>query len=160
MGKIRKCKLSWKPSESDHIVGYRLYWSNENQVDYDSSYIKVGNTNEVELPDVLIDSVPPGATVYLGVSAVDKMGNESDMISLPEPYDFSALPAPMDLALTPLDDYNISLPKKEYEKQMPEESKQETQPASYESQSNGSRPAPKYVTTEGRIVDNFVYGKS
>jgi hypothetical protein len=163
MGKIRKCKLSWKSSESDHIVGYRLYWSNEDKVDYDSAYIKVGNTNEVALPDVLIDSVAPGATIYLGVSAVDKIGNESDMITLAEPYEFSVLPAPMDLTLTAMDDYTITMitmPKKGTEVRSQDQSGPKTQPDQYESQPNGSRPAPKFVTTEGRIVDNFSYGKS
>lgn len=155
MGKIRKCKLSWKPSESDLMVGYKLYWSNGNQVNYGSNFIKLGNKNEVNLPDVLIGIVPPGETIFLGISAVDKMGNESDIISLSEPYKFSAPPEPADLALATLDDFNITEPKQEAENQPQAIQTRNTQQSDKESQLNALRPAKKFVTTEGRIVDGF-----
>lgn len=162
MSKIRKCRLSWKPSTSNHIVGYRLYYSNENQVNYESSFIKLSNTNEVDLPDALLDCVPSGATIYLGISAVDKMGNESDLVTLSEPYTFPVLQAPADLELTALDDYNITSAKREREteNEFQDRLNQKIQQNDQRSMQNGSRPAPKFVTTEGRIVDNFDYLKS
>ena len=52
MAKFIKYKLSWKPSDSDQIVDYKLYWSKEDRVSYDSHFIELGNDSEVYLPDI------------------------------------------------------------------------------------------------------------
>ena len=51
MAKIRKCKLSWEASDSENVIGYKLYWSKAAEIGYDSKYIKVGNVTEITLPD-------------------------------------------------------------------------------------------------------------
>ena len=157
MGKIRKCKLSWKPSESNCVVGYRMYWSNEGPVTYSSNYIKLGNITEINLPDMFLGIAPSGESIYLGISAVDKMGNESDMIILPEPYYLSVPPAPMDLVLSTLDDFKITEPKEKAENQDQDRPKPAAQQTDQMTRPDPPRPAAKSITTEGRIVDDFGY---
>ena len=107
MAKLRRCKISWKPSDSDQIVGYRLYWSKGDTVSYDSNFFELGNVCEVYLPDVLKLDTRYDVHVKLAVTAVDKNGNESDLVTLPKPYQTIAPPAPMDLLLTTLDEFSI-----------------------------------------------------
>jgi hypothetical protein len=104
MAKIRKCKLSWEASDSESVIGYKLYWSKAAEVSYDSKYIKVGNVSEIALPDDVTLSDGP---VMFGVTAIDKDGNESDMTTIPEPYQLNVPKAPAGLSLKPLDDYKL-----------------------------------------------------
>lgn len=111
MAKIRKCKLSWEASDSDHVIGYKLYWSKTMDVSYDSKYIKIGNVTEIALPDDVTLSEGP---VMFGVTAVDKDGNESDMTTIGEPYQLQIPKAPTGLSLKPLDEYKlVGVPKRE-----------------------------------------------
>ncbi len=153
MGKIKKCKLSWKPSDSGPNVEYRLYWSNVTPVGYDSNFIELGNITEVDLPDILKAHESLGGSIYIGISAVDKWENESDIITLSEPYKFSAPAAPADLALIPLNYYKITAPMEKAENQNTDIQKQVTEKTDREIQSNDQRPTPKHITTEGKIVD-------
>jgi len=155
MGRIRKCKLSWKPSESRLVAGYRLYWSNETPVSYNSNFIEIGNVNEVNLPDILMGVAPSGESIYLGISAVDEAKNESDLIFLPESYHLSVPPAPVDLVLTTFDDFKVTKPKIKPEDQVQDRQKSDTPQTEQEIKSNPLRPVTKHVTTEGKIVDDF-----
>lgn len=107
MAKVRRCKLSWKPSNSDQVIGYRLYWSKGATVSYDSNFFELGDVCEVYLPDVLKLDARYNARVSLAVTAVDKNQNESDMVTLPNPYQTKAPPAPGDLLLTTLDEFSV-----------------------------------------------------
>ena len=104
MAKIRKCKLSWEASDSENVIGYKLYWSKAAEIGYDSKYIKVGNVTEIALPDDVTLSDGP---VMFGVTAIDKDGNESDMTTIPEPYQLHVPKAPVGLSFKPLDDYKL-----------------------------------------------------
>lgn len=105
MARIRKLKLSWTPSESNKVVGYRLYWSNGSKVDYGSNFIELGNVTEVDLPDILKCDSLTGESFMLGITAVDKIGNESDMLKLPAPYRVEAPPPPTAPLLKKLNRY-------------------------------------------------------
>ena len=107
MAKIRRCKLGWKPSDSDHVIGYRLYWSKGDKVSYDSNFFELGDVCEVYLPDVLKLDARYSARVILAVTAVDINGNESDMVTLPNPYRTIAPSPPGDLLLTSLDEFSV-----------------------------------------------------
>ena len=155
MGRIKKCKLSWKPSESDLAVDYRLYWSNETPLGYNSNFIILGNITEVNLPDILADHESSGKSIYLGISAVDKEGNESDIITLREPYKLSAPTAPADLSLTSLDDVEMTDPREKAENKKADIQKQVIEKADQESQANDRRPVSTFITTEGKIIDDF-----
>ena len=104
MAKIRKCKLSWEASTSEHVIGYKLYWSKGTEVGYDSKYLKLGNVTEIALPD---DVTLSGGPVMFGVTAIDRDGNESDMVTLGEPYQLQVPEAPLDLSIMPSDEFKL-----------------------------------------------------
>ena len=104
MAKIRKFKLSWDASGSKHVAGYKLYWSKGKAVSYDSDYIKMVNLTEIILPDDIPYSDSP---LFFGVTAIDSNGNESDMTTVAEPYQFFVPQAPLALSLEPLDEYEM-----------------------------------------------------
>ena len=157
MGRIRKHKLSWKPSGSCPVVGYRLYWSNETPVSYDSNFIKLGNIIEVNLPDILLGVAPSEGSFNLGISALDEAGNESDIIFLPESYHLSVPSAPVDLVLTTLDDFKITEPKIKAENQVQDKQKPNSQQTDQEIRLNSFRTGIKSMTTEGKNVDDINY---
>jgi len=107
MAKIRKYKLSWEASDSQKITGYKLYWSMTEEVSYDSKFIDVGDATEIILPSDIILS---GGPVMIGIAAIDKDGNESDITTLAEPYQFYFPEAPVGLSLIPLDDFSLVEP--------------------------------------------------
>ena len=104
MAKIRKCKLSWEASASESVVGYKLYWSKGTGVDYDSRCIKIGNVTEIALPDDVTLSDGP---VMFGVTAVDRDGNESDMITIEKPYRLTIPEAPAGLSIRPSEEFKL-----------------------------------------------------
>lgn len=109
MAKVRKCKLRWKASGSPHVVGYKIYWSKSDRLSYDCKCVEVGNVTEAYLPDLLKDTHLAGEPVMLGITAVDRYGNESDMATLAEPYRVTILPPPKDFVLITLDTFDVSL---------------------------------------------------
>lgn len=104
MARIRKCKLCWEASASDNVVGYKLYWSRGTEVGYDSRYIKIGNATEIILPDDVIFSDGP---VMFGVTAVDRAGNESDMVTIDQPYRMQVPDAPKGLLIESSDEFTL-----------------------------------------------------
>jgi hypothetical protein len=108
VAKIKKRKLSWIESGSSQVIGYKLYWSENGAVDYDSRNVMLGNVTEIVLPDDVESFKPGGGPVKFGVTAVDELGNESDMITLQAPYQFNVPEPPDDLYLQKLDDYYIT----------------------------------------------------
>ena len=161
MGKIRKCKLSWQPSDSNKVIGYRLYWSKENRVSYDSNYFELGKVNEVCLPDVLKLNTRYGMSIMLGITAVDTNGNESDMITLATPYRAKVPPAPSNLTISTIDDSVIVETNKEDIQQPP--SKPEIKEQQIEPGLNRHRIATplNFNTTENKIkyYDDVGYRK-
>ena len=97
MARMKKRKLCWKASGSSQVVGYKLYWSTGGGVNYQSSCAEVGNVTEVVLPDDVETFTPGSGPVEFGVTAVDELGNESDMVTLMAPYQFNVPEAPADL---------------------------------------------------------------
>ena len=109
MAKIRKYRLSWEASDSKNVIGYKLYWSTGKEVSYDSEYIDLINLTEIILPDDIPFSDSP---IMFGVAAIDRYGNESDITTIPDPYQSQVPKAPVGLSLTPLDEYKLIDPKK------------------------------------------------
>lgn len=107
MAKIRRCRLSWQPSQSAQISGYRLYWALGSRVNYDANVVELGLVNEAYLPDILVDIPPTRKPVMIGITSLDAHGNESDIVPLTEPYYLSAPPAPMDFSIQTLENYEI-----------------------------------------------------
>jgi hypothetical protein len=108
MAKIKKRKLSWKASASSQVIGYKLYWSENDDLDYDSNCEMLGNVTEIILPDSVASYKPKTGPIHFGITAVDELGNESDMMLLAAPYQFNVPEAPDDLHLQAIDDYYTS----------------------------------------------------
>ena len=108
MAKIRKRRLRWTKSSAPQIVGYKLYWSENGEVNYDSKCVMLGNVTEIVLPDDVNSFKPNGGPIEFGLTATDEIGNESDMVTLKAPYQFAVPEAPTDLYLRKLDDYCIT----------------------------------------------------
>jgi len=96
MAKIRKHKLSWEASDSKNVIGYKLYWSKEKEVSYDSKYIEMVNLTEIILPDDIPFSDSP---IMFGVTAIDRDGNESDIATIAAPYQLQVPKSPASLTL-------------------------------------------------------------
>lgn len=111
MAMLRKCKLVWKAIEEDHVIGYRIYWSSGPTVGYDSNCVEVGRTDELAIPDQVIASCD--GSVTFGITAIDRDGNESDMTTIAEPFQFQAPMAPGALRLQAADEYIVSHPSDE-----------------------------------------------
>jgi hypothetical protein len=105
MSKVRKRKLKWTKSSSPQVVGYKLYWSETSEVNYDSKCAMLGNVTEIVLPDDVDSFRPGGGPIELGVTAIDEIGNESDMVTIKAAYQFNVPNAPVDPYLQKLDDY-------------------------------------------------------
>ena len=98
-GRARRKKISWQPSTSLNVSGYRLYWAIGGQVDYDSPYIEVGDMTEVTLPDDIPSLFQQTGDIQLGVTAISQAGNESDITKLNAFIDFRIPGAPQDFEM-------------------------------------------------------------
>ena len=108
MAKIKKRKLSWLASSSSQVVGYKLYWSEGGGVNYDSQCVTLGNITELILPDNVDAFTPGSGPIELGITAVDELGNESDIVTVMAPYHFSVPKAPKDLHIETLKDFHTT----------------------------------------------------
>ena len=108
MAKMKRRKLKWVASESAQVVGYKLYWSEDGAVNYDSRCAILGNVTEIILPDDVNSFIPNGGPIEFAITALDELGNESDMITLKAPYQFNVPKAPDDLYMQKLDDFCIT----------------------------------------------------
>ena len=108
MAKIKRRKLKWIASGSAQVVGYKLYWSEDGAVNYDSRCAILGNVTEIILPDDVNSFIPNGGPIEFAITALDELGNESDMITLKAPYQFNVPKAPDDLYMQKLDDFCIT----------------------------------------------------
>jgi hypothetical protein len=108
MAKIKRRRLRWMASSSPQVVGYKLYWSQDGDLNYDSQSLMLGNVTEIVLPDDVKSFKPNGGPVEFGVTAIDELGNESDMATLKAPYQFNVPKAPDDLYLQKLEDFSIT----------------------------------------------------
>ncbi len=106
MAKIKKRKLGWAASTSPQVIGYKLYWAEGEKVDYNSSAVVLGNVTEIVLPDDVEDFNPQGGPVEFGITAMDELGNESDMITFEAAYQFKAPQAPEELWMEAMDEYH------------------------------------------------------
>ena len=99
VGKARRKKVSWKPSASSDVSGYRLYWAVGKEVNFDSQYVELGNITDVTLPDDIPSLIQQTGAIQLGVTAISQAGNESDMTTLSAFIDFRLPEAPQDLEI-------------------------------------------------------------
>lgn len=68
--------VSYEPSNSNDVVSYFLYYEEfPKEVSYEAEIINLGQVTEVDLTLYLHDE----KKYNIGISAVDKIGNESDL---------------------------------------------------------------------------------
>jgi len=102
MARLRKCKLYWAASETEDIVGYKLYWAKGTKVGYDCDAIAVGKVHEIPIPECVRLSEEP---VMFGITAVDIDGNESDMTTLEAPFQLKPPAPPQHVRIEPAEEF-------------------------------------------------------
>lgn len=88
--KARKKRVRWSASADPGVIGYKLYWAAGENVSYDSNCIEVGYLPELILPDDLPTFPLVAGEVQLGLTALNYLGNESDMTKFTVSFDFTA----------------------------------------------------------------------
>jgi hypothetical protein len=89
-------------------VGYKLYWAEDGRVHYDSESAMLGNVEEIVLPDGVPSFPLVKGSIELGITAVNEIGNESDMTKVSFPFQFSVPDPPENLTLEAVKEYFIS----------------------------------------------------
>jgi hypothetical protein len=97
--KPRKKRLSWGSSVSPDVAGYRLYWAVGRGVDYGAEHADIGKVTTILLPDDIASFPQVSGRVEIGVTALNRHGNESDMMVVAASVDFRAPDPPEDLRL-------------------------------------------------------------
>jgi len=92
MGKVRKRTVRWEPSTD--AKKYRFYWSWKGPVGYESDFVEVENKTLVILPDEVPSFPTIAGEIELGITAVNAVGNESDMTTVKAYLDFTVPEAP------------------------------------------------------------------
>ena len=105
MAKMKKRRLSWVASNSSQVVGYKLYWAVGGGGNYHPSCVRLDNVTEIVLPDDVESFTPANGPIEFGISAIDELGNESDMATLFAPYQFSVPEAPQDLKMETMKEF-------------------------------------------------------
>lgn len=101
MAKIHEHKVSWTASISEDVTGYKFYYVPEGEVlDYGSPSITLGNVDNVVIPTQVPDFPLVDGNATIGLSALDDVGNESDILSKTVPFDLVAPEVPTDLVVT------------------------------------------------------------
>jgi hypothetical protein len=92
MGKIRKRTVRWEPSAG--AQKYRLYWSTQGPVGYESDFVELENKAQVILPDEAPSFPKTAGNFELGITAVNAAGSESDITIARVYVDFTLPEAP------------------------------------------------------------------
>jgi hypothetical protein len=92
MGKIRNRTLRWESSAD--AKKYRLYWSTQGAVGYDSDFSEIENKTHVILPDEVPSFSQIAGNIGLGITAFNDAGNESDITVAGVYFDFTVPEAP------------------------------------------------------------------
>jgi hypothetical protein len=108
MAKVRKRKIRWDASTSADVVGYKVYWAVGGGVNYDSDCIKIGVCDEIVLPDGIPSFPLTQDKIEIGVTAVNEIGNESDMAKFSAPFQFSVPESPANLVMENAQDFYVS----------------------------------------------------
>ena len=96
MAKVTKKKIKFVPSASEDVVAHRIYVAPDpDELTFASPMVEVTMPDtEVIVPDEFPGFPLRDVEYKIGVTAVDDIGNESDMTIVQAPFDFSAPDAP------------------------------------------------------------------
>ena len=96
-GKIKRKMVCWQGSASPDVSNYRLYWSTQGDVSYDSFHVDLGPVTQIILPDDVPSFPLDSGDMALGVSAVNSAGNESHITEITVHFNFTVPAAPKNL---------------------------------------------------------------
>ena len=103
MSKVAKYQISWTKSTATDVVGYKVYYTPDTEVlDYGSPSVTLGDVDLVVIPDEVPEFPLIDGTYKIGLSSMDDVGNESDIIEKTVPFDLVAPDAPTNLDVTVL----------------------------------------------------------
>jgi hypothetical protein len=95
MARFKNKKIDFdQASVPSDVVEHRLYWEVDVAPDYDSAFLGFTVDLDPEIPTDL-PGFPVGEVVYVGVSAINLDGHESDMGMITDPFVFIAPPVPI-----------------------------------------------------------------
>jgi hypothetical protein len=95
--KTKKKRIRWNRSPSPSVVSYRLYWTVVGDLSYNSGFIDIGDRTEVILPDEVPSLQHVGGEVAIGITAVNREGNQSNMVRFTVNFDSPVQGLPADL---------------------------------------------------------------
>jgi hypothetical protein len=95
MGRVRSRVLRWEPSPD--AARYRVYWSTQGPVGYESEFVGVDDKTKVILPDEIPSFPKIAGNIELGITAVNAAGNESDIAIARVFVDFTVPETPKDV---------------------------------------------------------------
>ena len=102
MGRVNKKRVSWELAPSPDVQTYRLYWSKDREVNYDSDHEDIGRVPEIILPDDIPSFPLKTGKMELGVSAINRAGNESDIARITINFNFEVPEKPQNLKVVDL----------------------------------------------------------
>ena len=97
--RVRRRKISWDPSPSPDVIGYRVYWAANERVGYHSEFADVGLATALLLPDDVPVFPRVRGKMEIGVTALSRSGNESDMGIVKAFFDFTRPGMPLHLRI-------------------------------------------------------------
>ena len=100
--RVRRRKISWDPSHVPDLAGYRVYWAVNERVGYGSDFADVGQATAIVLPDDVPAFPRMRGHMQIGVTAVSREGNESDMCVVEAFMDFTRPERPSNLKIEAL----------------------------------------------------------
>ena len=101
MAKVKEYQIAWTQSDSTDVVGYKIYYMPEGEeLNYGSPSVTVGNVNSVSIPTDIPDFPLIDGSYQIGLTAVDDVGNESDIAVKTVPFDLVAPDVPTNLEVT------------------------------------------------------------
>ena len=101
MAKIIKKVLRWTPGTAADIVATKVYWCAEAEVlDYNSASVQIAMpASQLTLPDDAPAFPLTEGNFKVGLSSIDDVGNESDIVEITVPFDFTPPDIPTDLVV-------------------------------------------------------------
>ena len=103
--KVIKKKIRWDAGTAPDITAHRVYVEKDPTIPtYTSVFaeILVPQTYVVVPDDFPVGTFDEDTTYIMGVSSVDDVGNESDIITVSSPFDFVAPDAPTNITIEDL----------------------------------------------------------
>ncbi len=97
MGRIRQKRVRWEPSAG--AGKYRLYWSVQGPVGYESDFVEIENKTVVILPDEIPSFPKMAGEIELGITAINEGENESEITRVKVYLDFTVPEAPQALTV-------------------------------------------------------------